>query len=248
MSVVREMRERQVMTASPERSGLAGTLLIGFAAFAIGALAIVGWKIWPDPKPTAPAVALGNQPIASPPVAAANQPALKFSGKRLGEAEHAPLLATCIKGDNFEGFGGGSPQAVYGMLTMMGTATRVGSLIGAEMGDRAQLTDYWRLIADCVYQQNSWNLCDPDNRALAIESGGAFIRGAAVVAANPPQGRAGPIVLRNNAQSRERVLDGLRTRVRNGYLIANDFGPVQPPEIKALLAETKTTANGCTKP
>ena len=31
------------------------------------------------------------------------------------------------------------------------------------------------------------------------------------------------------------MLDALRTRVRNGYLIADDFGPVQPPEIKAVL-------------
>lgn len=244
MSIVREMRERQVMTAAPERSGLGSTLLIGFAAFAIGALAIVGWTMWPGTNAPVPAVAAANQPGGSP--QAANQPAPKFSGKRLGEAAQAPLLAACTKGDNFEGIGNGSPQAVYAVLTMMGTATRIASLAG-ENGNSSQLVDWWRLIADCVYQQNSWNLCEPNNRALAIESASAFIRGAAAIAASPPQGRAGPIVLRNNAQSRERVLDALRSRVRNGYLIADDFGAVQPSEIKALLAEMKTIANGCAK-
>ena len=200
MSIVRQMRERQAMTAAPERSGLGATLLIGCAV-------------------------------------------------TLGEAEHAPLLKTCIKGDDFEGLGSPSnPQAVYHVLKTVGTASRLMSMMGGETGGSAQLADYWRVLADCVYRQNSWNLCDPDNRVLAIESGGAFIRYAAAVAANPPQGRAGPMVLRNNAQSREQVLDALRARVRNGYLIADDFGPVQPPEIKKIMAETRTIANGCAKP
>ena len=245
MSIVREMRERQVMTAAPDRSGFGGTLLIGCAAFAIGALAIMGWKMWPGATPSAPVAASGSQPGASP-QAALGQPAPTFSGKRLGEAAHAPLLAACVKGDNFDGFGNGNPQAVYAMLGMMGTATRLASLVG-ENGNSSQLVDYWRLIADCVYQQNSWNLCEPNNRSLAIELASAFVRGAAAIAASPPQGRAGPVVLRNNAQSRERVLDALRARVRNGYPIADDFGPMLPPEIKTLLAETKPIANGCAK-
>ena len=242
MSNIRDMRERQ--TAAPERSGLGGTLLIGCAAFAIGALAIAGWKMWPGAK--APVATVVNQaaPSSSAPVAAAPV----FSGKRLGEAEHAPLLKTCIRGDDFEGLGSTSnPQAVYRLLKTVGTASRLMSVMGRETGGSVKLADYWRVLADCVYQQNSWNLCDADNRVLAIESGGAFIRNAAVVAANPPQGRAGPMILRNNAQSRERVLDALRTRVRNGYLIADDFGPLQTPEIKNILAETKTIANGCAK-
>jgi hypothetical protein len=247
MSIVREMRDRQTMTAAPERSGFAATLLIGCAAFAIGGLAIAGWKLWPGSKPSSSGVAMSGQPAPKSTSPATTAPT--FSGKRLGEAKFAPLLRTCIKGDDFEGLGNvNNPDAVYTLLRTVGTASRVASLIGAETGGGAQLTDYWRLIADCVYQQNSSNLCDPDNRALAIESGGAFIRGAAVVAADPPKGRAGPMVLRDNAQSRERVLDALRSRVRNGYLIADDFGPIQPPEIKAILAQTKTVANGCAKP
>jgi hypothetical protein len=245
MSIVREMRERQTITAAPARSGLGGTVLIGCAAFAIGALAIAGWKMWPAKAPQS-ATAAVNQPAQPTNNPAAAAPV--FSGKRLGEAEQAPLLATCITGDDFDGLGGTTnPQATYKLMKTVGTGFRIATLIGAETGSGAQLTDNWRIIAECVYRQNSWNLCHPDNRALAIESAGAFVRGAAAIAAAPPQGRAGPIVVRENAQSRERVLDALRTRLRNGYLVADDFGPVQPVEIKAVLAETKTIANGCAK-
>jgi hypothetical protein len=242
MSIVREMRERQPITAAPERSGLTGTILIGCAAFAIGALAIVGWKMWPGTK-LPPATDQGGANSNAP---AVSLPA--FSGKRLGEAEQAPLLGTCITGEDFDPFGGAkNPQAVYSLMKTVGTGFRIATLIGAETGSSGQLTDNWRIIAECVYRQNSWNLCNPDNRALAIESAGAFIRGVAITNAEGPKGRGGQIIVRENAQSRDRVLDALRTRVRNGYLIAADFGPVQSAEIKAILAETKTVANGCAK-
>ncbi|MEJ0078082.1 MAG: hypothetical protein WDO17_22105 [Alphaproteobacteria bacterium] len=247
MSIVREMRERQTITAAPARSGLGGTVLIGCAAFAVGALAIVGWKMWPAANAPQSAAAT-NQP--APPANSPAAPAPAFSGKRLGEAEQAPLLATCIKNEDFGGFGDAAatnPQAAYSLMKTVGTGFRIATLIGAETGSGAQLTDNWRIIAECVYRQNSWTLCNPHNRALAIESTGAFIRGAGAVLADPPKGRGGPILVREYGQARERVLDALRTRLRNGYLIAEDFGPVQPAEIKGILAETKTIANGCAK-
>lgn len=243
MSIVKEMRERQTITVSSGSSGLGGTVLVGCAAFAIGILAIAGWKIWPGAKSSAPS----NQPGAAASSAVANQPP-KFSGKRLDEAEHAPLLATCVADEGFGGFGDTkNPQAAYAMMKMLGTHVRVATLIGAETGNGIQITDNWRIIAECVYRQNSWNLCNPNNRALAIESAEAFVRRAAAVIANPPKGSSGQTTAREYSQARERVLDALRSRVRNGYLIANDFSFVQSPEIKKVLSETKTVANGCEK-
>lgn len=246
MSIVREMRERQTLTAAPERSGLTGTLLVGCAAFAIGALAIAGWKMWPGAKASQPIV------VTTQPNQAANTPAAAaptFSGKRLGEADQAPLLATCIKHHDFGGFGDApNPQAAYSLMKTLGTGLRIATLIGAEAGKGDQLIDNWRIIAECVYRQNSWSLCNPDNRTLAIESAGAFVRGAGAVLADPPKGRAGPMLVRHYTHARERILDALRARVRNGYLIADDFGPVQPPEIKAILTQAQTSANGCAKP
>ncbi|MEA2878713.1 MAG: hypothetical protein QOF14_3909 [Hyphomicrobiales bacterium] len=246
MSIVKEMRERHTITPVPERSGLGATVLIGCAAFAIGALAIAGWKMWPAGKAPQAAVATVNQPAPASTTPAAAAPI--FSGKRLGEAEQAPLLATCVADENFGGFGDvKNPQAAYALMKTVGAGLRIATLIGAETGNGAQLIDNWRIIAECVYRQNSWTLCNPDNRVLAIESAGAFVRGAAAVLADPPKGRGGPMVVREYAQARDRILDALRTRVRNGYLVADDFGAVQPPEIKAVLTQTKTVANGCTK-
>jgi hypothetical protein len=237
MSFVREMRERQVAPAPAERSGALGTIVIAVVAFAIGAGGIVAWKWMPTRNP---------QPVAAKAAPPAETP--KFAGNRVGRAAAAPLLRTCTKSDTFEGFGKGDPEAIYTLLTTVGTMQRLAPLVGAEMGDGAQLVEYWREIADCVYQQNSWHLCDADNRALAVESASAFIRGATRIAENPPKGRGADIVLRDNARARERVLDALRARLRNGQLVAADFGPIQPPAVKALLSEVKPAGNACAKP
>ena len=193
-----------------------------------------------------PAAGRKTRPSAA---VASEAPAPKFAGGRLGRAATAPLLTTCVKGDVFAGFNGGNAQAVYTVLTTAGTAQRLASLVGADMSDGVpQLTEYWREIADCVYQQNSWHLCDADNRALAVELAAGFIRGAAQVAATPPKTRDAQMILGDNARVRQRVLEALRARLRNGQLIAADFSPLQPPEIKSLLNETKPVANGCAKP
>ena len=89
MSIVKEMRERQTVTVAPERSGLGGTLLIGCAAFAIGVLAILGWKMWPGAKAPAPSASQHPSRAALPQARGPGR--AEFSGKRLGEAERAPL-------------------------------------------------------------------------------------------------------------------------------------------------------------
>jgi hypothetical protein len=248
MSIVREMRERQTMTAAPERSGLGGTLLIGCAAFAIGAIAIVGWKMWPGLKTTQTAAAVAGQP--SPTSNAPGVALPTFSGKRLGEAEHAPLLRICIKK---ELAGDMDPQGFYKMITLASTFSNLGSIINPkEFKNGGEIAVFWNMIAECVYQQNSWSLCDPDNRQLAVTSASGSIREGARLAgmlSKHAEGKssAGQKILALNTRAREQVLNSLRTRVRNGYLIAADFGFLPPPEIKAILAQTKTVANGCAK-
>jgi hypothetical protein len=240
MTLVSELRERGIAQPA-ERSGPVGTILFGVVAFALGVGAIMAWKWYPGSNP--PPVASAAQPAA----AGNDAPAPKFSGNRIGRAGSAPLLRTCIKGDTFEGFGNGNPEAAYTMLTSIGTMSRLAPLFGAETGDGAQFTEYWREIADCVFQQNSWHLCDADNRALAVESAGAFIRNAERVAAKPPKTRDSQMILGENGRARQRVLDALRARLRNGQLIAADFNLLQPPEIKSLLDGTKPVGDGCAK-
>lgn len=240
MTLVRDMRERQIVAQPVERSGLAGTIAIAVAAFVIGGGAIAAWQWYPRSSPP-PAAA------AAPPAAASDAAAPKFAGRRLGRAGSAPLLRACVKGNAFEGFGAANPEAVYEMLNAAGTMATLAPLLGAETGSGAQLTEYWREIADCVYQQNSWHLCDPDNRSLAAELASAFIRHAGRVASDPPKTRDAQMILGDNARARQRVLDALRARLRNGHLIAADFSPLVPQEIKSLANEVKPVANGCAK-
>lgn len=226
MTSVREMRAQTV--AQPgKRSSVIGTLAVGVVAFMLGVGTIFVWKQFVRTSP--PPIVGGSSP------ATASAPAPKFAGNRVGRAATAPLLRTCVQGDAFEPYDG-NPQALYTVLTTAGTMSRIGSLIGAETGSGEQLTEYWREIAECVYRQNSWHICDADNRALAIESASGFIRTAARIAASS-----------ENTQARQRILDALRTRLRNGQIIADDFGPLPPQEIKALLASTATVSNGCVK-
>jgi hypothetical protein len=233
MSTGREMRE-QFAPSAPERSGVLTTLLVGIVAFAIGAAAIVVWK----------RVAASSAPAGAALTEAA---APRFAGNRLGRAEQAPLLRTCIKFDLPNGM---SPDMLYTFITTAGTVGRIAPALGVkELDTRGQLTEFWKMIAECVYQQNSWHLCDRDNRALAVAATSAFIRDAAHVAAPPiVRLRADQMSPGDGPRATQRVLDALRMRVRNGQLIAADFGWLAPPEIKAVLNETRTVANACDKP
>ena len=235
MPSVRELRE-QLQTSQPsERSDLPTVVLLGVAAFVIGAIAIMAWTYLSSPQSPSVAVAAGNE-----------QPAPKFDGRRVGHAGTAPLLRVCINSSSLaDAFDGGDPQAVLAVLSAAEAAARLGPLFGAKGGNPGQLSEYWRELADCVYRQNSWTLCDIDNRALAVETASAFIRQAARLAANPPTSRDVQSVLAGNASARERVLGALRERARNGQLIAADFGTLVPAEIKRVLTETRPTANAC---
>ncbi len=48
-----------------------------------------------------------------------------------------------------------------------------------------ELAQMWGEVADCVYHQNTFRLCDIDNRALAVEAGSIFIRQTDKIAAQP---------------------------------------------------------------
>ena len=236
MSIVKEMRERQIGPPPPERLGVLATTLVGVVAFAVGALVIFGWKMLPQLRP--PQLAANSPPAAA-------ESTLWLTGNRLGRAGTAPLLRTCVNADVA---GDMKPEAFLTVLQTAGTMSRLAPLVGAtDFNDRSGLAENWRTIAECVYQQNSWHLCDADNRALAVESTSAFIRHAAHVASNAGKSREAQTMLSDNARARERIVEALQARVRNGYLVAADFGPMAPDELKRILSGTKTVANGCAK-
>jgi len=242
MSFVRDMRERQIVSAPvPDRSALFGTILFAACAIALAGGSFAAWK-WmagaPSPAPVASA------PVAVTPVAEA--PTLKFGENRVGRAAAAPLLKSCIRGDVFEGFKD-NPQALHSILMATQNAMRVAPGFAGREVSSAQIGEYWREMTGCVYQQDSAQLCDADNRAFAVEIASGFVRASTLIANNPPKTADAQAILSDNARVKAHMLAAVQARLRDGTLIAADFPLLQPTEIKSLLESVKPTGNACAK-
>jgi hypothetical protein len=232
MALIQEMRGRQ--TAPPPhqvRSGMLSTVIMAVVAFAIGGLAVTGWKMLP---PKTVALMTTDASRAAAPV---------FEGVRLGRSHTAPVLKACMPAD-LEDM---PPQLYLKTLELGDTQSRVRKMLGAKdpapRGDESPGAR-WGEMADCVFRQNSWALCDIDNRALAVQTAIALARHAA----NDPdasavekaeRARLGPV--------RDRIFETLRARLRNGELIAADFGSFMTPELKRVILATPSERNACSR-
>jgi hypothetical protein len=128
-----------------------------------------------------------------------------------------------------------------------------GGQLKAQFGSRvrrsgARQAMMWGLVAECVYQQNGSRLCDIDNRALAVDSASTFLRQAAQAEQDARQSDAiSNEDVRELARMRDHMLDGLRTYVRDGELIAADFGLLVPAAVRVVLDANKPDHDGCAK-
>lgn len=240
MSLVKEMRQQQVMTVAPEPSGFGTIALTAFATLLIGALAIAGWTLWPSSRP-APVASTKPQPTVS-------QPAPSAARQRPGQAEIAPVLNICIKESMSERM---SPQAYFMMIN---SGTNAGAFAKSINPNRPrstrELAEFWNTVAECLFQQSSWNPCDVDNRAFAVAAITASVRQSVLLATSlegQPDAKSQSVqtLLANTARSKQAVLNGLRTNAHNGFFVAADFEPAPPPEIKAIFAQAKPVANRC---
>lgn len=177
---------------------------------------------------------------------------------RVGNAENAVLLRTCVP---FARFGLGDAiehGRLYRMLQTASGLPPLPEITGTRQKaiDDARSATIWAEAADCIYRQNSWMLCDPDNRALAAETASTFFRrlSAAEKAEQFVDGRklhtglgAAPrsLALQNAAASKDRVLSGIRAQVAEGRLTETDFGMFAPFEITQIARETKVVRNVC---
>lgn len=244
MSLVKEMRERQemsqVMTAVPERSGSGGTVLIGAAALALVALAVAGWIMWPRTQLPASATIAEKAAPASPP--SATQPAPAFVGNRLGQADRAPVLEMCVKEDVLDR---ASPVSHFMAINRQTHATGFAASIDpSRKRTTPELAAFWNSAADCMFRTSAWDACDIDNRQFAVTTIAAALRMTTRLESEPKTAESQK-VLATAAQTRQRVLNNLRTSAHNGYLIAADFGASLPPEVKAVFADAKPVANRC---
>jgi hypothetical protein len=238
MSIVRDMRASQGQQDRAERSELAWLIGGTVAAFLIGALAVFGWDRLPK-------LMQGWRGTAS----------FAIAEPRLGEATMAPMLRVCVPKNLL----GGQKDAdvdlptLYRVLHLATGVSQAQAMLGQKGADDSQgiAAFLWSEVADCVYRQNGLAFCDRHNRAFAVEAANAFVRTygpelAKFASQHPeakPKGVAEALLLLDNRK--ERVLDVLRTRLRDGRLIAADFNYLTPPEIKALVQDVKPVRDAC---
>jgi hypothetical protein len=261
MKMIHEMRERRVFEQQKSSSPL--PIIIGAViAFGIGMLGVSGIV-------RAPALFQSKtQTVQVTPRDATPEVSVDTSGRRIGRAETAPLLKTCMSLQKFGigGFGKDMPIEagdLYRILQTGSTAMSIASMAGAKpdaMGT-AGFATMWADVADCIYRQNGWMICDPDNRALAVEAAITLVRqaSAAVKSAKTPdsdfaktvatiQGKNAPqreYMVQSANAAKARVLSGLRTYVADGRLTSSDFGLFAPSEITQVIRDTKVTRDAC---
>lgn len=259
MSKIQELRARGIQAQTGSSSWLP-MIAGGIAAFAAGMLLVMaaGWL------PSFNLANLTGKKPATQTAAENSAPAPKFEGERLGRASTAPLLKQCVPLAMF----GIDPDMkiqsadIYQILKMGSQAVKFAKIAGIEQQgfDDGGFATMWGSVADCVYRQNGWALCDPDNRALAVEAIGTFFGQAggagkkgeaspgsfAQVQSTLRGGGGGPDFSPAAIRAaKDRVLAGLRNRLENGYLISSDFGFFAPTEVKDVVSSTKTIRNGC---
>jgi hypothetical protein len=217
---------------------------------AITALAVAGADWLRTSSSLHAVVALVLRQPAAQPLAAAP------ANQRMGRATMAPLLLTCAPEGSTQGL---DHRALYWLMQTGSRGARIGTLINPAQSAAAQMTFArpWSDLTDCVYRQNGAALCDPDNRALAIETITTFVRlvndaakadAAALERPEPGQYRRELQYDSDAARAlKDRVLATLRIRVQEGRLVAGDFDFFLPAEILDVLRRTPTSEDRCAR-
>jgi hypothetical protein len=261
MKMIDQMRQQQAWQAQKSSSPLP-IILGAVIAFGIGLLGVSGVVRAPTLfQQKAQKAAPAEQRDAAP-----AEVTVDTSTLRIGRSETAPLLKICMPMQKL-GFSKDQPVEpgdLYRILQTGSALSRIASVAGIKQNavDDAGFATLWADVADCIYRQNGWMICDPDNRALAVEAAVALIRQASTAAksiktpdtgnfakaAATVQGKHTPnreYLLQTANAAKARVLSGVRNYATEGRLVASDFGMFAPAEITEVLRETKVTRDAC---
>jgi hypothetical protein len=231
MSDIDNIRARQVQQRA-QRMSLLPTIAGGVVAFVIGAFVVFFWdKIPKDLTSLLPDFLGFNTKV-----------------ERLGRPIVAPLLRVCVTKE-LVGATAGRGTDPANLLEDLENGTRAGR-ISAVISSSPQhafvtLAVKWGAVADCIFKQEGTPLCDPDNRALAVEAANTFMRQAEEVLAKPDSYVATNNEINELAQTKDRVLAELRKQFLAGILIAADFRPFAATEVRNLLSRTVAQKNAC---
>jgi hypothetical protein len=221
---------------------LISALVTAVFAFAIGGAAVWGYQTF----------AVSNRARSVAAVPAPRAPIVAPSRDRIGKAATAPLLHVCMRSGSplaSQTAPDMEPSALYQMVRSAAMQSHIVALTGsAQEGASSGLI--WMLgpATDCVFTRQNEALCDPDNRALAIELISDFLhnaRRAEAELANLPLSKRYEFEQLSGVAARPRVLTALRGHLRDGRLIAEDFTQFAPAEVKEAIGEAKTVRDAC---
>jgi hypothetical protein len=259
-SIIDQIREQQAWE-QPKKSSSAGFIAGTIAAFAAGIVLVMSFGWVPALSPKALFASKQQATIVSH----NNKPANVSipTGGRLGDASDSKLLRTCMPSSmGAASMAGMDNKGLYNLLSATNQIMSIAAIAGGPQqtaGGAKAFSSMWAEVADCVFRQNGYVLCEPDNRALAVEALTALVRQTAMAAApeqdsefnkvmatlNPGRKQALEQAMYKVRATRERVLSTLKTRVQEGRLIASDFGFFAPGEISQIMKDTKATSDAC---
>lgn len=168
---------------------------------------------------------------------------------RIGRPETAPVVRSCIF--KVMDLGGDAnkmePSAAYFILKAGSMQANVSAMLGKSdrwsENQTTVLTATWGQLANCIYAQDDRELCDPDNRAAAVEATTKFFAYAKQIGAGKPAISASDARAIENVS--DRLLIMLKNHRRYGTLVAADFGSFAPAEIMQIMREPKETRDIC---
>jgi hypothetical protein len=207
-------------------------------AFVGGFLAVGAW-IWGPKISSAASNLVSGGPSFS----------LFADANRIGRPETAPVVRSCIfrvvdLGPDTTKM---QPSAAYFILKAGSMQANVSTMLGKSdrwsENQTLNLAANWGALANCIYAQDDRELCDPDNRAAAVEATSKFFAYAKQTEAAKPPISAG------DARAIESIADRLLLMLKNhrryGTLVAADFGSFAPSEITRIMREEKETRDIC---
>jgi hypothetical protein len=230
MSFISKYREEMSARGRPP-SG-AGTVIFAIGVVAAAVLGFLAAQTYWDRPGLAGIVADSTERLGQRVVSAHDAPS-KGYGKRIGRAEVAPVFQTCADTLDFLQQPGmqADPRIAHLLLRWGNQPENYVISMGP--------------FIDCALNRNRQDLCDPDNRALVVESLGRYLRFDDQVAKAPaPQPRLRGIPGYSPAQ-RENILLALAQHAREGRLVLSDFGWAPHAEIRKAFAATKPAADPC---
>jgi hypothetical protein len=237
---------------------LKGGMLGLLAAVAGGAL-LHGWSYIPPPQ-------------SNPTRSGAQSPAgvvISASSDRLGQASAASALKLCMTSEVHSagdppaaraGYASRSrpystpfpdPSGSYKIMESDNRDRRIAGLIGMKATPEGtlEIASIWAAVTRCVYNQDSSELCDRDNRALAVDSINSFLRHADYALSDTSNAKweRQKYQITFLRATKDQVMTAFRSHLRDGALISQDFGMLAPEAVKRVANETRPIRDICAR-